>query len=178
MPQIGQSSKKFFARLTYGTSDRLPVSWKTDARPAGISKINPIAPTNRLCTSRRNVNFGPRLTSANPVPDGTCEPQGEEPFVDTGDACDETSGTFCDRDGDQCVNNVCTTPDIVQVGGACDNELKHCIDVPYKVAINEAVELAKSFGGTDGHKYVNGVLDKAAAELRPVEVQAGRSARR
>ncbi|MBP6544939.1 MAG: transcription antitermination factor NusB, partial [Piscinibacter sp.] len=40
-------------------------------------------------------------------------------------------------------------------------ELKHCIDVPYKVAINEAVELAKNFGGTDGHKYVNGVLDKA-----------------
>ena len=57
-------------------------------------------------------------------------------------------------------------------------ELKHCIDVPYKVAINEAVELAKSFGGSDGHKYVNGVLDKAAAELRPVEVQAGRSGRR
>ena len=50
-------------------------------------------------------------------------------------------------------------------------ELKHCVDMPYKVAINEAVELAKSFGGTDGHKYVNGVLDKAAAELR-----AGRSA--
>jgi len=57
-------------------------------------------------------------------------------------------------------------------------ELKHCVDVPYKVAINEAVELAKSFGGTDGHKYVNGVLDKAAAELRPVEVQAARAARR
>ncbi len=57
-------------------------------------------------------------------------------------------------------------------------ELKHCIDVPYKVAINEAVELAKNFGGTDGHKYVNGVLDKAAAELRPVEVQAARAARR
>lgn len=51
-------------------------------------------------------------------------------------------------------------------------ELKNCIDVPYRVAINEAVELAKSFGGTDGHKYVNGVLDKAAAELRPVEVAA------
>ncbi|HPG79241.1 MAG TPA: transcription antitermination factor NusB [Piscinibacter sp.] len=57
-------------------------------------------------------------------------------------------------------------------------ELKHCIDVPYKVAINEAVELAKNFGGTDGHKYVNGVLDKAAADLRPVEVQAARAARR
>ncbi|CAN7218892.1 transcription antitermination factor NusB [Rhizobacter sp. LjRoot28] len=57
-------------------------------------------------------------------------------------------------------------------------ELKHCIDVPYKVAINEAVELAKSFGGTDGHKYVNGVLDKAAVELRPVEVEAFRASRR
>lgn len=53
-------------------------------------------------------------------------------------------------------------------------ELKHCIDIPYKVAINEAVELAKAFGGTDGHKYVNGVLDRAAADLRPVEVKAGR----
>ncbi|MEY4753921.1 MAG: hypothetical protein RJA44_1596 [Pseudomonadota bacterium] len=53
-------------------------------------------------------------------------------------------------------------------------ELKHCLDVPYKVAINEAVELAKSFGGTDGHKYVNGVLDKAAVTLRPNEVQAQR----
>jgi len=53
-------------------------------------------------------------------------------------------------------------------------ELKHCIDIPYKVAINEAVELAKSFGGTDGHKYVNGVLDRAAIDLRPTEVQAAR----
>jgi N utilization substance protein B len=57
-------------------------------------------------------------------------------------------------------------------------ELAHCIDIPYKVAINEAVELAKSFGGTDGHKYVNGVLDKAAFDLRPVEVEAARAARR
>ena len=56
-------------------------------------------------------------------------------------------------------------------------ELRHCLDIPYKVAINEAVELAKSFGGTDGHKYVNGVLDKAAAELRPAEVRAARAAR-
>ena len=52
-------------------------------------------------------------------------------------------------------------------------ELKHCIEIPYRVAINEGVELAKSFGGTDGHKYVNGVLDKAAGLLRTVEVQAG-----
>jgi len=56
-------------------------------------------------------------------------------------------------------------------------ELAHCVDVPYKVAINEAVELAKTFGGTDGHKYVNGVLDKVAPELRPHEVAAARAPR-
>ena len=54
-------------------------------------------------------------------------------------------------------------------------ELVHVADVPYKVVINEAVELAKSYGGTDGHKYVNGVLDKLAASLRPAEVRARRS---
>ena len=54
-------------------------------------------------------------------------------------------------------------------------ELIHCQDVPYRVVINEAVELAKSFGGTDGHKYVNGVLDKTAGDLRPVEVAARRA---
>jgi len=46
-------------------------------------------------------------------------------------------------------------------------ELKNAPDVPYKVVINEAVELAKEFGGTDGHKYVNGVLDKLVTKLRP-----------
>ncbi len=51
-------------------------------------------------------------------------------------------------------------------------ELIHHIEVPYKVAINEAVELAKSFGGTDGFKFVNGVLDKLVADVRPDEVQA------
>ena len=54
-------------------------------------------------------------------------------------------------------------------------ELTHCMDIPYRVVINEAVELAKSFGGTDGHKYVNGVLDKAANDLRPDEVAARRA---
>ena len=54
-------------------------------------------------------------------------------------------------------------------------ELMHCMDIPYRVAINEAVELAKSFGGTDGHKYVNGVLDKCAADLRPNEARRPRS---
>jgi transcription antitermination protein NusB len=54
-------------------------------------------------------------------------------------------------------------------------ELMHCLDIPYRVAINEAVELTKTFGGTDGHKYVNGVLDKCAAELRPSEAKPRRA---
>jgi N utilization substance protein B len=49
-------------------------------------------------------------------------------------------------------------------------ELKNNLDIPYRVVINEAVELTKSFGGIDGHKYVNGVLDKLAPRLRPDEV--------
>ncbi len=48
-------------------------------------------------------------------------------------------------------------------------ELENQPDVPYRVVINEAVELAKSYGGTDGFKYVNGVLDKLAADKRPGE---------
>jgi transcription antitermination protein NusB len=48
-------------------------------------------------------------------------------------------------------------------------ELRDHAQTPYKVVINEAIELAKSFGGTDGHKYVNGVLDKLSVELRPNE---------
>ena len=57
-------------------------------------------------------------------------------------------------------------------------EMQHCPDVPWRVVLNECIELAKEFGGTDGHKYVNGVLDKAAADLRPVEVTAAREKRR
>jgi len=49
-------------------------------------------------------------------------------------------------------------------------ELKHHLAAPYKVVLNEAIELAKDYGGTDGHKYVNGVLDKLAVELRPGEI--------
>ena len=51
-------------------------------------------------------------------------------------------------------------------------ELSQHLEVPYKVVINEAVELAKTFGGTDGHKYVNGVLDKLAPQVRAVEFSA------
>ena len=49
-------------------------------------------------------------------------------------------------------------------------EFQHCLDVPWRVVLNECIELAKSFGGTDGHKYVNGVLHKLAEKLRPLEV--------
>ena len=51
-------------------------------------------------------------------------------------------------------------------------ELTQHPEVPYRVVINEAVELAKTFGGSDGHKFVNGVLDKLAAQVRAVEIKA------
>ena len=54
-------------------------------------------------------------------------------------------------------------------------ELRHCLDVPWRVVINECVELAKEFGGTDGHKYVNGILNGLAPSMRPSEVEADRA---
>lgn len=54
-------------------------------------------------------------------------------------------------------------------------ELAHHPEIPYRVVINEAVELAKTFGGTDGFKYVNGVLDRVAGKLRATEVAARRA---
>ena len=56
-------------------------------------------------------------------------------------------------------------------------EMLHCLDVPWRVVINECVELAKSFGGTDGHKFVNGVLNTIAPKVRPAEVQGDRHRR-
>ncbi|MGH8684497.1 MAG: transcription antitermination factor NusB [Nitrosospira sp.] len=52
------------------------------------------------------------------------------------------------------------------------HELVSHPEMPYRAVINEAVELAKTYGGTDGHKYVNGVLDKLAAKLRTAEINA------
>ncbi|MBI3561907.1 MAG: transcription antitermination factor NusB [Gammaproteobacteria bacterium] len=51
-------------------------------------------------------------------------------------------------------------------------ELQHRVDIPYRVVINEAIELAKKFGAEDGHKFVNGVLDKLAAQLRQTEIRS------
>jgi N utilization substance protein B len=53
-------------------------------------------------------------------------------------------------------------------------ELSHCLDVPWRVVLNECVELAKEFGGTDGHKYVNAVLNGIAPTLRAAEVESDR----
>lgn len=50
-------------------------------------------------------------------------------------------------------------------------ELKQRVDVPYRVVINEAVDLAKKFGGTDGHKFVNGILDRLAPRIRRHETR-------
>jgi N utilization substance protein B len=54
-------------------------------------------------------------------------------------------------------------------------EFLNCADVPWRVVLNECIELAKEFGGTDGHKYVNGVLNGLAPRLRPLEVEADRA---
>ena len=58
------------------------------------------------------------------------------------------------------------------------HELRHNLDTPYRVVINEAIELAKGYGGTDGHKFVNGVLDKLAAQGLADEVEANAQQRR
>jgi N utilization substance protein B len=54
-------------------------------------------------------------------------------------------------------------------------EMRHCLDVPWRVVLNEYIELAKEFGGTDGHKYVNAVLGGLAPSLRTAEVEADRA---
>ncbi len=61
---------------------------------------------------------------------------------------------------------------ILRIAGC---ELMFDLSIPYRVVINEGVELAKLFGGTDGHKYINGVLDKFAADVREAEVARARS---
>lgn len=57
---------------------------------------------------------------------------------------------------------------ILRISGC---ELMFDMSIPYRVVINEGVELAKLYGGTDGHKYINGVLDKLAADVRATEVK-------
>ena len=54
-------------------------------------------------------------------------------------------------------------------------ELLHRVDIPYRVSINEAIELVKKFGGEESHKFVNGVLDRLAAKARAIELKAHKS---
>lgn len=83
------------------------------------------------------------------------------------DELDSLFSPFLDRDLEQ-LNPIELA--ILRLG---TYELVKRIDIPYRVAINEAVDLAKKFGATDSHKYVNGVLDKLARQSRSVEINAG-----
>jgi transcription antitermination protein NusB len=83
-----------------------------------------------------------------------------------GEALQEALAPFIDRKWSE----VSPIERSILLLGAC--ELKHHPETPYRVVINEAIELAKTYGGTDGHKFVNGVLDKLAPVLRPNETKA------
>lgn len=85
--------------------------------------------------------------------------------TNSADLLDELYGEYLDRKI-SLINPVEKT--ILRIGTF---ELKNSVSIPYKAVINEAVELAKSFGAEDGHKYINGILDKLAKSLRAVEIQ-------
>ncbi|GAB2502500.1 transcription antitermination factor NusB [Lysobacter humi (ex Lee et al. 2017)] len=87
------------------------------------------------------------------------------------EALDEALQPYLDRDIDQ------VDPVERAVLRIATYELRMRPDVPYRVVINEAIETAKRFGAEHGHTYINGVLDRAAAEWRGVEVQAARRPR-
>ena len=86
--------------------------------------------------------------------------------IDTGDFMDELITPLLDR----------KMAEISPIEHACMwmgvYEFQHCLDVPWRVVLNECIELAKEFGGTDGHKYVNAVLSALAPNLRSAEVAA------
>lgn len=84
------------------------------------------------------------------------------------DAFDELIGRFTDRP----VNQIDPVERAVLYAALAEFTVR--ADIPYRVVISEAVTLARKFGGTDGHRYVNAILDRAARELRPQETGAGR----
>ncbi|MCK3657282.1 N utilization substance protein B [Pasteurellaceae bacterium Pebbles2] len=79
--------------------------------------------------------------------------------IDNLDAVDSTIAPFLDRTSEE------LTPIEKAILRLATYELKYELDVPYKVVINEAIELAKTFGAEDSHKYINGVLDKVAPAI-------------
>ena len=82
---------------------------------------------------------------------------------------DEKMSGFIDRD----VKELSPIEHAILRISSC--ELMYDMSIPYRVVINEGVELAKIYGGTDGHKYINGVLDKLAADVRAEEVKNNKS---
>jgi N utilization substance protein B len=88
-------------------------------------------------------------------------------------AADELRAQFADL-VDRPVNTLSPVEHALLLMGAY--EFRFHPEIPYRVTINEAIELAKSFGGTDGYRYVNGVLDKLATRMRPQEAAARPSA--
>ena len=84
------------------------------------------------------------------------------------DEIDEAFREFLDRDLSA------LDPISVAILRIATYELLHRIDVPYRVVINESVNLAKTFGPTDAHKYINGVVDRVAARTRRLEISSGK----
>ncbi|MEK6730789.1 MAG: transcription antitermination factor NusB [Pseudomonadota bacterium] len=78
---------------------------------------------------------------------------------------DQTISSYLDRP------TASLTPVELSVLRLATYELMHCLDVPYRVVINEALELTKQFGSSEGFKYVNGVLDKVAKQVRKDEIK-------
>jgi N utilization substance protein B len=85
------------------------------------------------------------------------------------DALDEKMANFIDR---KITELSPVEHAILRISGC---ELMFDMSIPYRVVINEGVELAKIYGGIDGHKYINGVLDKLAADVRAIEVKQSKS---
>ena len=89
-----------------------------------------------------------------------------EGAIESAPAIDELLAQWLDRP----VNQLDPVEHAVLLIGV--EELRAHVDVPYRVVLNEGVELAKKFGATDGHKFINAVLDRAARQLRAAELQA------
>lgn len=81
------------------------------------------------------------------------------------DELDDVIVPLCDRKLDQ------LDPIELAILRLAMYELKHHIEIPFRVVVNEAIELAKKFGSEDGHKFVNAVVDKAVKQLRVIEAQ-------
>lgn len=84
-------------------------------------------------------------------------------IVNGNTSIDETYKPFLDRDIAE------ITPVELAILRLSSYELKECLEIPYKVILNEAVELTKTYGADESHKYINGVLDKVAANIRTHE---------